>query len=157
MALALESLGQADDAVRQYAAALALDPDDTDSKVNLELLLRSEERNRRSPTGQPKQDQAAQQGDQKPKPQQGQAEDKQRASPTQKQSQGQQQQPDQQDPSRQDQTAAGEQQKPQPRPEPGAGADKPVDRTEAQRLLDALRASEKNLQIWRFAKRQTDL
>jgi hypothetical protein len=32
-----------------------------------------------------------------------------------------------------------------------------VDRSEAQRLLDALRASEKQLQTWRFAKKKTDV
>ena len=156
MALALEAMGQADDAVRQYGAALALDPDDTDSKVNLELLLKTQDHKRPSPTGQQQKDTPAQQGGQKPKPQQGEADNKQQQSPTQKPSQTQQQQQKQEDPSQQQQSAAGEQQKPRPRPDPGAGAEKPVDRTEAQRLLDALRASEKNLQIWRFAKKQTD-
>src|SRR5256885_17260762 len=32
-----------------------------------------------------------------------------------------------------------------------------LDRSEAQRLLDALRASEKNLQTWRFAKKKADV
>jgi len=30
-----------------------------------------------------------------------------------------------------------------------------VDRSEAERLLDALRADEKNLQPWRFAREKT--
>ena len=57
----------------------------------------------------------------------------------------------------QDQAAQQEGRKdPEPQPDQGprrAANDKPVDRSEAQRLLDALRASEKNLEIWRFAKK----
>ena len=54
LALASEALGHADEAVRQYGAALALDPADTDSKVNLELLLRTQDQRRPNPAGQPK-------------------------------------------------------------------------------------------------------
>jgi len=158
LALAMESMGQADDALRQYGAALALDPDDVDSKVNLELLLKTQEQSRRNPAGQPRESQPAQQGaQQKPFPQKGEAQRNDQQSVPQKQPQGQEQQP-QQDAASPQQSAAQDQDKQQRQPaDPKAGTDKPVDRTEAQRLLDALRASEKNLQIWRFAKKKTDL
>ena len=35
-----------------------------------------------------------------------------------------------------------------------AAGSRPMDRSEAQRLLDALRAGEKNLQVWRFGKQK---
>ena len=45
-----------------------------------------------------------------------------------------------------------QQAKEQEKKEQVAQEEKPVDRSEAERLLDALRAGEKNLQVWRFAK-----
>ena len=151
LALASEAMGQAEDAVRQYGATLALDPDDVDSKVNLELLLRTqEERKRQSPAGQPKEKKPGQQGgQQQPQPQQGDASKKQEQNrPDQPDKDKQQQAGDQQ---QQEQKQAQEQQKPVARP------DKPLDRSEAQRLLDALRANEQQLQTWRFAKKKTDV
>ena len=148
LALATETMGQAEDAIRQYGAALALDPDDADSKVNLELLLRTTEEKRQSSAGQPKEDKPAQQGgQQKPQPQQGDASKKQE-SPPDKQTGSKQQAPD---PQQQPQPQQSQQQRPETRP------DKPMDRSEAQRMLDALRASEKQLQTWRFAKRKTEV
>jgi len=158
LALALESTGEADAAIRQYGAALALDPDDVDSKVNLELLLRTEDRQRRNPAGQPKEDQPSRQGEQqKPAPRKDDADRKQRASPVPQPSSGnEQQRKDQQDPAGQQQSAGQEEQdKQRQEGQPKAGGEKPMDRSEAQRLLDALRASEKNLQPWRFAKQKT--
>ena len=89
----------------------------------------------------------------------------------QKQQGSQQQQKDQQKQSKDDQQEKkqqgaprqGDQQQQQSgqQPQPGnAGENKdlqaagarPMDRSEAQRLLDALRAGEKNLQVWRFGK-----
>lgn len=149
LALATETLGQAEDAIRQYGAALALDPDDADSKVNLELLLRTQEQRRQSSAGQPKENKPAQQGgQQKPQPQQGDAAKKQDQSPPDKQTGSQQQAPD---PQQKPQPQQSQQQRPETRP------DKPMDRSEAQRMLDALRASEKQLQTWRFARKKTDL
>ena len=150
-ALALEQLGKPAEAIAGYARTLAFDPNDEDAKVNLELLLKGEE--------QKKQEQ--QQGQEKPeqKPQQGKKGDEQAKGKEEQQqkdkseaekekerkqeeekrkSQGQQQE---------QQQAEQEQKKKQPPAEP-----RPVDRTEAQRLLDALKAGEKNLQVWRFAK-----
>jgi len=158
LALALEGTGQADAAIRQYGAALALDPDDVDSKVNLELLLRTEDRQRRNPAGQPRQDQRSRQGEQqKPAPRKDDSDRKQQASPTPQPSSGkEQQQEPQQDPSGQQQSAGQEDKdKQQQAGQPKGGNEKPMDRSEAQRLLDALRASEKNLQPWRFAKQKT--
>jgi len=158
LALALEGTGQADAAIRQYGAALALDPDDVDSKVNLELLLRTEDRQRRNPAGQPREDQPSRQGEQqKPAPRKDDSDRKQQASPTPQPSSGkEQQQEPQQDPSVQQQSAGQEDKdKQQQAGQPKGGNEKPMDRSEAQRLLDALRASEKNLQPWRFAKQKT--
>ena len=159
LALAQEAMGHPDQAVSQYGAALGLDPDDRDSKVNLELLLRTKEERRQNPVGQPRPDQAPQQGQQqKPDPQKGEASQKQQQSPPREPGERRQQQNDAQQP--QDQAAQQEGRKePEPQPEKGpqrATNDRPVDRSEAQRLLDALRASEKNLQVWRFAKKKTE-
>ena len=58
------------------------DPDDVDSKVNLELLLRTEDRQRRNPAGQPREDQPSRQGEQqKPASRKDDADRKQQASP----------------------------------------------------------------------------
>ena len=53
LGLADEAMGRPDDAVKAYQQTLALDPDDVDAKVNLELLLRSqEERKQKQQVGQ---------------------------------------------------------------------------------------------------------
>jgi hypothetical protein len=144
-ALAAESMGHPDDAMKLYEAALALDPADVDSKVNLELLLRTQEERKNRQAGQPEQQkpQKKDQPQQQPDPSKG------------------------QDPQGKDKQAGNQQQKPQDDAQPQAGGDqkneqkpdknqeanaKKPDRSEAERLLDALRASEKNLQVWRFAK-----
>jgi Ca-activated chloride channel homolog len=159
LALANEAMGHADEAVRHYGAALALDPRDTDSKVNLELLLRTQQERRQNPAGQPRPDQPPRQGDQpKPESQKGEAPKKREQSRPEDPGDRQKQQNDAQQ--RQDHAAQQEGRKePEPQPQTGpqrATQDKPADRSEAQRLLDALRASEKNLQIWRFAKKKTE-
>src|SRR5712671_4828861 len=46
---ALEQSGRPDEAIAAYARALQLDPEDRDAKVNLELLLRAEERKQKQP------------------------------------------------------------------------------------------------------------
>ena len=139
LALATEAMGRPDDAIKAYSTALGLDPDDPDAKVNLELLLKSqEERKQKQQLGQP----------QPNKPQQNQD----------------QQKPDQSkgdEPQKQEQKQAGEQEQKEEQPQQQAkeqekkqaeAEEKPVDRSEAERLLDALRAGEKTLQTWRFAK-----
>ena len=156
LALASEALGHADEAVRQYGAALGLDPADGDSKVNLELLLRTQDQRRANPAGQPKPDQIPRQGgEQKPEAQKGDASRKREQSPPEDPGTGQQQQGEAQ---QREDPAAQEQGKSEPQPRTGEAAnEKPMDRSEAQRLLDALRASEKNLQTWRFAKKKADV
>ena len=155
LALANEAMGRAEEAIGHYGAALGLDPDDTDSKVNLELLLRTKEERRPNPAGQPRPDKPQQQSQQeKPQPQKADADQKQPQSSPQNEGERQQQQNQPQQP--QDQGAEQQAQQQQPKQENRprrATSDKPVDRSEAQRLLDALRASEKNLEIWRFAKK----
>jgi outer membrane biosynthesis protein TonB len=146
-ALAAESMGQPEDAMKLYASALALDPGDVDSKVNLELLLRTQEERKKQQAGRPqptpqKKDQAQQQPDpSKGQDQQGQ--DKQA---------GKQQEKKQDD--AQPQPGADPQAK-APEKKPQQSEQKAPDRSEAERLLDALRTSEKNLQMWRFAKKSS--
>ena len=145
LALATEAMGQPEEAMKLYASALALDPDDPDSKVNLELLLRTqEERQQQQQSGQPresprKKDQPQQSPD-KSKGQQPQGQDKQAGDQEQKKQDDARPQP------------GTEQQAREKEKRPQEAEQKPVDRSEAERLLDALRASEKNLQVWRFAK-----
>jgi tetratricopeptide (TPR) repeat protein len=156
---ALEQSGRPDEAIAAYTRALQLDPEDRDAKVNLELLLREEQRKQKQPQGQ--------KGEEKKTPQAGKDD-------PQKQPGAQQQRKDQQKQAGQDQQRKpeGEQQQPgqeqqqgqaagQPQPDKAgekkelqAAGNRPMDRSEAQRLLDALRAGEKNLQVWRFGKQK---
>ena len=144
LALATEQMGKPDEAIQAYAKALALDPGDADAKVNLELLLKSQEE-RKQKQQQPQQQQQSKQ----------QKEDQQQK---QDKSKGDQQQQQQQQQQAGDQKQEQQQQQPQQQAKPEekkqqqAEEQKPVDRSEAERLLDALRAGEKNLQVWRFAK-----
>jgi Ca-activated chloride channel family protein len=154
---ALEQSGRPDDAIAAYGHALQYDPSDRDAKVNLELLLREEQRKKQQPqpSGQKEKDKKPQAS--KDEQQQKQQGSQQQQKDQQKQSQGDQQKEQQQGAPKQgdEQQQAGQQ------PRPGnAGENKdlqsagarPMDRSEAQRLLDALRAGEKNLQVWRFGK-----
>lgn len=146
VALSQEGLGKPDDAIKAYEQTLALDPDDEDAKVNLELLLKSQEER--------KQKQQAQQQDSKQKSQQkDQQPDKSKGDQQQKDQQQQAGQREQQKDEKKEQ--AGQQQEKPPteeKKEQQQAEQKPVDRSEAERLLDALRTGEKNLQVWRFAK-----
>ena len=151
-AYALEQLGKPEEAMAAYARALAFDPDDKDAKVNLELLLKGQEQQKQqqSSQGKPKDDQKKQQqGDDKDKQQQAgkdeqKKQDEQAGEKEKKEKEQQQQQ----------QGKPQEQQQAEKKDQPKPGDEKPVDRSEAQRLLDALKAGEKNLQVWRFAKQK---
>jgi Ca-activated chloride channel family protein len=147
LGVAQEAMGKPEDAMKSYGAALALDPDDEDAKVNLELLLKTqEERKQKQPQAQQQQDKKNQQEkkDQQQQSKGGEDKDKKQDKPQQGNQQEKQQQA-------QDQKGQ-EQAKPEQKQELAQAPEKPVDRSEAERLLDALRASEKNLQSWRFAK-----
>ena len=162
LAYGLEQAGRTDEAIAAYGRALQLDPDDPDAKVNLELLLKKEERKQKQPQSQgkpekdPKQKQSGQDqqkqkqsGEQQQKNQQEQAGDK-----KEKQQKG----PEKPQEGQQQKEAQSSQQ-PQPdkageKKESQAAGSRPMDRSEAQRLLDALRAGEKNLQVWRFGKQK---
>lgn len=144
LALATEQMGRPEEAIKGYATALGLDPDDADSKVNLELLLKSEEE-RKQMQQQQQQQSKDQQQQQKQQP------DKSKGDQQQK-SQSKEAGDQKQEQKEQQQQAGQQQQKPDPKKQQQAEAQKPVDRSEAERLLDALRAGEKNLQAWRFAK-----
>ncbi len=150
LGLANEAMGQPDRAIKAYEQALALDPSDGDSKVNLELLLRSnEERKQKQQMGKPQEDKQKQEGKDQQKQQSQGGEQK----PDPRKQAGDQQQENEKQPS---QEKPGEEQAPRPDEKKQAQAgEKPVDRSEAERLLDALRADEKNLQPWRFAREKT--
>lgn len=145
LGLSDEQLGHPDEAMKAYGQALALDPDDADAKVNLELLLKTQEE-RKQKQQQQQSKEKEQQEKQKPDPAKGDQQQKDR----QKQA-GQQ---EEQKKEEQKQQAGQQQQEPpkEEKKEQQAAEQKPVDRSEAERLLDALRAGEKNLQVWRFAK-----
>jgi hypothetical protein len=138
LALATEAMGKPDEAMIGYRMALGFDPEDRDSKVNLELLLKTQEERK----------QKQQMGEQKPNKQQQEGkEDKQK-----KQGDQQQQKDEKKQEQAGQQQGQKEQEKLQEKKKAQAAEEKPVDRSEAERLLDALRAGEKNLQVWRFAK-----
>lgn len=156
-ALALEQAGKTDEALQGYAQALRLDSDDADSKVNLELLLRQKERQKKQPQQgaqdkdqkQQKEEQQQQQakGDKDKDEQQksGEQQDKDK----QEQKEKEQQQQEAQDQKGQEQQQEQAQQEKKDPPEQA----QQIGRTEAQRLLDAAKAGEKNLQAWRFGKK----
>lgn len=151
-AFALEQLGKPEEAMAAYARALAFDPDDRDAKVNLELLLKGEEQKKKqqSSQGQPKEEQKKQQeGDKDNQKLEGKEEQKKKEEQAGEKEKQEKQKEQPQQGKQQEQKQAGKKE------EPRAGEEKPVDRTEAQRLLDALKAGEKNLQVWRFAKQKT--
>lgn len=144
LALATEAMGRADDAIKAYAAALALDPADEDAKANLELLLKTQEERKKSIPQQQSQE-SKEKNDQKDQQQ-----DKSKGGQDQKKEEEKQAGDKKEELKQQDQQQ--QQAKQQEKKEQVAAEEKPVDRSEAERLLDALRSSEKNLQAWRFAK-----
>jgi tetratricopeptide (TPR) repeat protein len=156
-AYALEQAGRPEEAIAAYAHALKLDPGDRDAKVNLELLLRNEQRKQKQPQpgGQQKENKQPQAGKDQQQKQQGEQPQKERqkqAGQDQQQKQEGQQKPQERREQQQGQAAQEPHRDPAGEKEmQGAGA-RPMDRSEAQRLLDALRAGEKNLQVWRFGK-----
>ena len=151
-ALALEQLGKPQEAMAGYARALAFDPNDEDSKVNLELLLRGDEQKKPQPQqGQQKPDQKPQQGKKENEQVKGKEEQQQKdKSEGEKEKERKQEQEKQQAQGQKQEQEQAEEKK----PAQAQAEEKPVDRTEAQRLLDALKAGEKNLQVWRFAKQK---
>jgi tetratricopeptide (TPR) repeat protein len=156
---ALEQSGRPDEAIAAYARALQLDPEDRDAKVNLELLLREEERKQKQPhpMGKPEEKKEPQAGKDGAKKQQG--PDEQRKGQEKQAGQDQQRKEDGQQQTGDAQQQGQASQQPQPdkageKKELQAAGNRPMDRSEAQRLLDALRAGEKNLQVWRFGKQK---
>lgn len=145
LALATEAMGRPDDAIKAYGAALALDPADVDSKVNLELLLKSQEERKKQVQNPPPQE--SQQKQQKEQEQKDKAKGKEQQKEQKEQAGQKEEKKDQPEP----QQGTQQEQKAEKK-EQAAQEQKPVDRSEAERLLDALRAGEKNLQVWRFAK-----
>jgi tetratricopeptide (TPR) repeat protein len=141
-----EAMGKPEEAMKSYGTSLALDPDDEDAKVNLELLLKTqEERKQKQPQQQQEKDKKQQQEKKDQEQQSKGGEDKDKKDP--------QNQQGNEDKKQQAPRKSDSEQKPDERKQQQAQAEeKPVDRSEAERLLDALRASEKNLQTWRFAK-----
>ena len=169
--VALEQAGKPDEAIKAYANALSLDPNDVDSKVNLELLLQEHEKKQPQSGGenkdqkqQPQQDKDKQQEQSKGEQDQKKNDEKkddQKGEQKKDQQQAQDQKPqdqkdvkpdekkDEKDQTRQDQEGKKDGEKPKQQQEKTAS----IGRSEAQRLLDAARAGEKNLQMWRFGKK----
>ena len=172
---ALEQSGKPEEAVNAYAQALALDSTDRDAKVNLELLLREEQRNQKQKqsVGRPdEQKNQKQQGkdDKQMKQQGGQPKDNQAPKPgdekkndkAQASKSGKEQDQDQKGDQGKEQRPAGQEEPDREQAQDGkarrAGKEpeKSLDRSEAQRLLDALQAGEKNLQVWRFTRKRRE-
>ena len=158
---ALEQSGRTDEAIAAYARALQLDPEDRDAKVNLELLLRQEARKQKQkqPMGQQEKEKKQPQAGKDEKQKQQGPEEKQKDQQKQAGSQPEKQGGQQQKKEEEQQQGQGAQQQPEPdkageKKELQAAGNRPMDRSEAQRLLDALRAGEKNLQVWRFGKQK---
>jgi tetratricopeptide (TPR) repeat protein len=172
--VALEQAGKPDEAIKAYANALSLDSNDVDSKVNLELLLQEHEKKKPQSGGESKDQKQQPQQDKDQQQQQSKGEQDQKKNDEKKDEQKGEQKKDEQqaqDQKPQDQKDAKAQDKEDKKDEKGQAAqqqddkkdgEKPKDqqektasigRSEAQRLLDAARAGEKNLQMWRFGKK----
>ncbi|UCE23150.1 MAG: tetratricopeptide repeat protein [Candidatus Zixiibacteriota bacterium] len=118
-------MGEFEKAIANYQNALEINPDDVDAKFNLELA-----RKRLKEQIKPEQQQQDQQQQQEQEKEQQQQQDQQQQN---EQQQGQQQQDQQQ-----------QQQEQQPEPEPAD--DKEMSREDAERILNALRDDEQDLQ-----------
>ncbi len=171
--VALEAQGKTDEAIKAYANALSLDSSDVDSKVNLELLLQEHEKqkqqqqqgqNDKDKKKDPKddKDQQKQQSksdekkdEQQKKDQQQDKKDGDEQKKEQQQAKSDEKKEQKPDEKKEQQAQAGEEkkdekkeQKPEEKQQQAS-----MGRSEAQRLLDAARAGEKNLQMWRFGKK----
>jgi Ca-activated chloride channel homolog len=149
LALSHEGMGNPDEAIKAYQQTLALDPKDADAKVNLELLLKTEDRKQNQPQQQQQQQSKDKNQQKKREP------DKSKGDEQQKDQQKQAGEQEQKKEEKQQQAGDQQQEQPKEKKEQQAQEQKPVDRSEAERLLDALRTGEKNLQVWRFAKDKT--
>jgi tetratricopeptide (TPR) repeat protein len=149
LALSHEAMGNPDEAIKAYQQTLALDPGDADAKVNLELLLKTEDRKQNQPQQQQQQQSKDKNQQKKREP------DKSKGDEQQKDQQKQAGEQEQKKEEKQQQAGDQQQEQPKEKKEQQAQEQKPVDRSEAERLLDALRTGEKNLQVWRFAKDKT--
>ncbi len=150
LGVALEQMGKPREAMKAYQQALQLDPDDVDAKVNLELLLQTKEQLKPQPMqSEQKQQQKPQQQQSKDDQQKNQQQNSEQQQKNQQKQQGTQEEQKQ---AKQEQQPSEQQQAQEQKKQQELKPEKPVDRSEAERLLDALRAGEKNLQAWRFSK-----
>jgi len=172
LGFALADANKRDEAIEAYGRALKLNPDDADARYNLELLLRDEPKPQGG-KGQDDQNKPGQQEDKKDEKQsKGDDSQQKKDKSDDKKDPGQQQAGQGQDKKKEEQQKQQPEQGKDPKetqaqgkqePEKGTAPEKkeqqaqakPVDRTEGQRLLDAVRANEKNLQVWRFGQRRT--
>ncbi|WP_242396400.1 tetratricopeptide repeat protein [Anaeromyxobacter oryzisoli] len=163
---ALAAVGDRDGAIAAYTEALRADPKNEDARFDLEVLLRRKDAGERPP------EKAGQGGQREQKPQDRQQASQPGSSPPQQDRSGEKQQQQQQQarqpsaqqaggPERQGQQGAEPQTRPDGRPRdaagrpeetPRAGAGReerpaPLSRQDAERLLDALRARERNMPI----------
>ena len=170
LGFALAEQGKRDEAIDAYGKALQLEPGDRDASYNLELLLREQKQQQQGGGGEQKEDKpkSQDQKDQQEKQQQGaqgqpeqkKSEPKPEDNKQQEQKQQAQPKPDPEQQKKEEQQAKEQEakgdkkrQKPEEEKKEQEARGRPVDRTQAQRLLDALRTSEKNLQVWRFGQR----
>jgi tetratricopeptide (TPR) repeat protein len=155
LGFALAEGGKREEAIEAYAKALRLDPTDEDARYNLELLLR-EKKQQQGGAGQQQENKPQSGNDQQQQEQQQSKDDEQKQDKSENKQQAQQkQQPQQQQQEQKDEQQQAQRAKLQKDRKEQPAPARPVDRTEAQRLLDALRANEKNLQVWRFGQRRT--
>jgi tetratricopeptide (TPR) repeat protein len=147
--------GDREGAIEALTRALELDPEDRDAKWNLEMLLRK-------PPEQQQKDKDKKGGDED-KDQKKEDKEKQDKEKQEKEKQEQQEKENkekeekaEQEKRKEEQQQQGEPQKPEPQQEkekqeqPAQGSPKDVDKQAAERILDALKANEKNFQMWRF-------
>lgn len=121
------------DAVKAYKNSLRLNPDDIDTKYNLEYAKRMLQQQQQQQQQQNKQDQEQQDQEQQDQQQQNQEQEQQNQEQEQKEQQEQQQ--DQKQQQQQQQQQQQDQQQPQPRQ---------ISKEDAERMLEALKNDEKN-------------
>ncbi len=161
----LGALKKYPEAIESYKRALELDPNDQEAKYNLELLLRAQEEQKKQKNQQgdkkddkdskkqdeqkKEQEQAKQDEQKKQEQQQKEQQAKQDEPKKEQEQQAQQQQKEQQQKQQEQQQQQAAEEKAQANGEP-----KPLTKRDAERILDALKADEKDLQMWQLQAKE---
>jgi tetratricopeptide (TPR) repeat protein len=129
--------GDREGAIEALTRALELDPEDRDAKWNLELLLRKPPEQKGGDKGGDKEEKKDEKKDEKQEEKKEQGKEDEKQEEQQEKSEEQKEQKPEEKEQKQQQAAP-----------------KDLDKQDAERVLDAMKANEKNLQMWRFQMKE---